>query len=342
MNGSRREFLLKSMLTSASLSLLPSINADAIPAETPGQAQAETTGQASAQTPTERPGKKSINIFSKNLHWLDYKGMAEVAAELGFDGIDLTVRPEGHVLPERVAEDLPKAVEAVKKAGLQVHMIVTGITKAEDQFTERILKTASSLGIGYYRLGWLNYDEKASMSDNLAYFGAQMSKFNVLNKKYKIRGDYQNHSGLSFGSPVWDLWMILRGLDPQWTGSQFDVMHAQVEGGNTWQLGLKLLKSHIKTIDIKDFIWTKGDATSPAWKTQVVPLGEGMIDYGKYLKLLKDYDLTGPFSMHFEYPLGGVENGAKQITIPKEEVLAAMKRDLALFKKMLSEAGIVS
>lgn len=308
------------MLTSAGLSLISSTAVDAAPQQ------------------ADRPGKKSINIFSKNLHWLDYNGMAGVAAELGFDGIDLTVRPEGHVVPQRVADDLPKAVEAIKKAGLQVHMIVTAITSAEDPHTEPILRTASRLGIGYYRMGWINYDGKKSMSDNLEYFRSQMSKLAELNRKYKIRGDYQNHSGLSFGSPVWDLWMILKEIDPAWTGSQFDVMHAQVEGGNTWQLGLKLLKSHIKTIDIKDFVWVKTDT----WKTQVVPLGQGMIDYGKYLRLLKEYDLTGPFSMHFEYPLGGAENGAKQITISRDEVLAAMKRDLGLFKKMLSEAGIVS
>ncbi|HZY80551.1 MAG TPA: sugar phosphate isomerase/epimerase family protein [Cyclobacteriaceae bacterium] len=317
--NTRREFLLKSMLTSASLSLLPSLS-------------------EASQTQADRPGKKSINVFSKNLHWLDYNGMAGVAAELGFDGIDLTVRPEGHVVPERVADDLPKAVEAVKKAGLNVHMIVTAITNADDKFTEPILKTAASLGIGYYRMGWINYDDKKSMNDNLDHFRSQMTKLTALNKKYKIRGDYQNHSGLSFGSPVWDLWMIIKDLDSQWIGSQFDVMHAQVEGGNTWQLGLKLLKSHIKTIDIKDFIWKKADT----WKPEVVPLGEGMIDYARYLKFLKEFDLAGPFSMHFEYPLGGAENGAKQITISKEELMKAMKRDLSLFKKMLSEAGIVS
>lgn len=287
----------------------------------------------------DRPGKKSINIFSKNLHWLDYKAMADVAAQLGFDGVDLTVRPEGHVVPERVADDLPKAVEAVKKAGLNVHMIVTAITNADDRFTEPILRAASSLGIGYYRMGWINYDDKKSMSDNLEYFRSQMTKLEALNRKYKIRGDYQNHSGLSLGSPVWDLWTILKDIDPEWIGSQFDVMHAQVEGGNTWQLGLKLLKSYVKTIDIKDFIWAKTEGQG--WKPQVVPIGEGMIDYKKYLQLLKEFELTGPFSMHFEYPLGGVENGAKQITIPKEEVIKAMKRDLTKFRGMLLEAGIL-
>lgn len=327
---------MKSMLTSAGLSLVPSVGVNATPQPSSLASRADT--EALWRKGPERPGKKSINIFSKNLHWLDYNGMAGAAAELGFDGIDLTVRPEGHVLPERVADDLPKAVEAVKQAGLKVHMIVTAITKAEDQFTEPILRTASSLGIGYYRMGWISYDDNKSMSDNLDYFRSQMTKFAALNKKYNIRGDYQNHSGVSFGSPVWDLWMILKELDPEWTGSQFDIMHAQVEGGNTWQLGLKLLKPYIKTIAIKDFIWTKADT----WKTQVMPLGQGMIDYGKYLKLLKEYDLSGPFTMHFEYALGGVENGAKKITISRDEVLTAMKRDLVLFKKMLSEAGIIS
>lgn len=320
MKETRREFLMKSVLASAGLSMMSS-----------------TATNANIDA-ADRPGKRSINVFSKNFHWLDYNGMAEAAAQLGFDGIDITVRPEGHVIPERVAEDLPKAVEAVKKAGLKVHMITTAIVSADDKFTEPILKTASSLGIGYYRMGWINYDEKKSMNDNLDSFKVQMSKLAALNRKYKIRGDYQNHSGLSFGSPVWDLWMVLKDIDAEWIGSQFDIMHAQVEGGNAWQLSLKLLKSNITTIDIKDFIWSK---TDKGWKAEVVPLGEGMIDYKKYLQLLKEYNLDGPFSMHFEYPLGGVENGAKQITVSKQEVMTAMKRDLTKFRSMLSEAGII-
>src|ERR1044071_9084992 len=147
MTESRRNFILKSIMTSAGMSLLSSIETEA------------------SHKTAERPGRKTINVFSKNFHWLDYKAMADVVAELGFDGIDLTVRPEGHVLPERVADDLPKAVEAIRKAGLQVHMIVTAITNADDQFTEPILKAAASQGISYYRMGWMNYDEKKSIDD---------------------------------------------------------------------------------------------------------------------------------------------------------------------------------
>jgi hypothetical protein len=39
-----------------------------------------------------------------------------------------------------------------------------------------------------------------------------------------------------------------------------------------------------------------------------------------------------------EYPLGGADNGKTSITIPKEEVFAAMKRDLQQLRTYLKDA----
>src|SRR5687768_1147671 len=69
-----------------------------------------------------------IAVFSKPLQWLDYRQLAQTAAQTGFNGLDLTVRPGGHVLPEKVAQDLPRAVEEARKAGLEVTMLTTAIT----------------------------------------------------------------------------------------------------------------------------------------------------------------------------------------------------------------------
>ena len=68
-----------------------------------------------------------VHLFSKHLQFLDSNEMAAATAEMGFDGLDLTVRPKGHVLPERVADDLPKAVEAMKKYDLHPKMMTTNI-----------------------------------------------------------------------------------------------------------------------------------------------------------------------------------------------------------------------
>ena len=50
----------------------------------------------------------SFVMFSKMFHSLSIPKTGEVIRTMGFDGVDLTVRPEGHVLPENVAGSCPK------------------------------------------------------------------------------------------------------------------------------------------------------------------------------------------------------------------------------------------
>ncbi|MBT5903398.1 MAG: sugar phosphate isomerase/epimerase, partial [Opitutaceae bacterium] len=58
--------------------------------------------------------RRSVHIFSKHLQFLDYEAMAKQAAVLGFDGVDLTVRPKGHVEPADATRDLPRAAKALR------------------------------------------------------------------------------------------------------------------------------------------------------------------------------------------------------------------------------------
>src|SRR5690349_12804185 len=53
-----------------------------------------------------------LHVFSKPLQWQSYDEAAALIAETGYTGIDYSVRPGGHVLPEKVETDLPRAVEA--------------------------------------------------------------------------------------------------------------------------------------------------------------------------------------------------------------------------------------
>jgi L-ribulose-5-phosphate 3-epimerase len=44
--------------------------------------------------------------------------------------------------------------------------------------------------------------------------------------------------------------------------------------------------------------------------------------------------------LHFEYPLGGADAGKRQITIDREQVFSAMRRDLQQLRSYLSDAGL--
>ena len=101
----------------------------------------------------EKQPMPPLCVFSKHLQFLDYKELAKVCKELGLDGVDLTVRAGGHVLPENVKTDLPRAVEAIRTEGLDVPMITTRYVNIFDKDIRDVMTTAKELGISYFRIG---------------------------------------------------------------------------------------------------------------------------------------------------------------------------------------------
>src|SRR5262247_3260451 len=97
-----------------------------------------------------RPSARlKIDIYGRHLLWLkSAEEVAMAAKQTGYDGVDVNVRAngQGHVLPERVAQDLPPFVATIRKHGLEVSAITPSIADAETPYAESILRTASELG----------------------------------------------------------------------------------------------------------------------------------------------------------------------------------------------------
>ncbi len=278
-----------------------------------------------------------ICVFTKCLQFLDYDSLGETLALVGFDGADLSVRKGGHVLPENIKVDLPKAVTALKKFGVSVPMMVTDITDPDDPKTEQILGAASDLGIKNYRMGYLNYDKGKSIPDNLDIHKKTIEKLEKVNQKFHIHGGYQNHPGVMVGAPVWDLYWLLKNTNPQNIGVQYDIGQAVMEGNSSWPLGMKLLSPWIKTTAIKDFDFQKKDGK---WVRNYVQLGKGMVDFDTYLKEYKELAISGPITMHFEYDLGGAQSGRINPSMSLDEISVYLKNDLKWLKNKLTKESI--
>ncbi|KAA0989491.1 sugar phosphate isomerase/epimerase family protein [Dyadobacter aurulentus] len=312
---SRRDFLVKSALAGAAAPLL-----------------FDQTITASLSQPADN---LKINIFSKHLQFLNFQDMSEAAKEIGFDGIDLTVRPKGHVLPDKVETDLPLAVEAMKKVGFSPSMFCTAVEDATNPVDKKLLETASKLGFKYYRMNWYKYNDQQTIPQLLDQYREKMAGLGKLNEKLNLIGCYQNHAGRLVGASMFEVWQILQKANPKTMGAQYDIRHATLEGGLSWQTGFNLIKPSIRTIVLKDFMWEK---TNGKWGPKSVPLGEGMVDFKTYFKLLKDNKVDVPICLHLEYPLGGADQGAFNITVDKKVVFDAMKRDLQKAKELWAEA----
>lgn len=327
----RRNFV--SLLASAG-AVLPLTAAVTEGAEGAGKKKKKATEPAAAGAGASG-APTVIHVFAKPLQWLTYDETAALIAECGFGGIDYAVRPAGHVVPEKVQEDLPRAVEAARKKGLKVEMITTAITSARDPFTEPLLKSAAKLGVKYYRLGSWKYDEKLGVMGSLQQHKAAVKELASLNQSLGMHGCFQNHSGTGVGGPVWDLYELVRDVDPRWIGVQYDIRHATAEGGVSWPLGLKLLAPWIRCIDVKDFKWIQASGKATI---ENVPLGEGIVNFDQYFKLLRELKVSGPMSLHLEYPpfeRAKVTEAEKRAQFP-----ALMRKDLAALKGWMAKHQI--
>ena len=283
----------------------------------------------------EPDDRLSVHIFSKHLQFLDFKTTGQMAAEMGFSGVDLTVRPKGHVLPEFVKTDLPRAVEEIRKSGSNCELITTRIESINNPLDIDILESAAKSGVKYYRSNWYKYDKQQPMTDVLEMYQNQIKDLGNVNKKLGLVGCYQNHAGTDIGSSFWEVMKLIETVDSDYFGAQYDIRHAMVEGGFSWENGFHLLRSHIKTIVLKDYKWGR---INGKWKVINTPIGEGMVDFDKFFKLLKKFKLKPPVSLHLEYSLGGAEKGYSSISVDKKMVFDAMTKDLKAIHKLWKEA----
>ena len=302
------------------------------------------------QKPAERGNKLKVSMFSKHLHFLSVAEAAVAAKDMGFDALDLTVRPDGHVLPENVARDLPKAVDAIHKAGLEIEMITTEITPDNLAAAESILKTASQLGIHRYRWGGLKYNAQRSIPEQLEAWKPKVRALAELNKRIGTCGMYHTHSGPGLiGACIWDVWLLMRDLDPQHIGLNYDIGHATVEGGyGGWIATSRLSGPHMRGIALKDFLWGRNEksTTEPAprdkshFEPQWCAIDGGMVRFGEFFAIVREQGFSGPVQLHIEYPLGGAENGKRTLTMPRERVLEKMHGDLQAVRAHLVGQGL--
>lgn len=267
------------------------------------------------------PDNYEICAFIKFLQKLNYEQLADKIADIGFNGVEVTVREkEGYIHPADAAAELPKLQKALDNRNLKITILTTDILEADQAYARPLLETAASLEIPRYRMGFYRYDLKKPILPQLAALQPKIKALAELNRELGIAGMYQNHCGADFFSAtLWDLHSLIKDYPTSVMGCVFDIRHAAVEAGEAWPQLFNLMQPHISAISVKDYVWKEQ-------KSAHTPLGEGRVDYPKYLGMLRNSNFAGPISLHVEYlPQAGVD-----------ENLQALKTDLETLRKLLA------
>lgn len=263
-----------------------------------------------------------IALFEKTLQFLPYPELAEMLAEIGFDGIEATVRNKGHIEPARAVDELPACVAALKKHGLTIPVMATSISRADQAHAEATLRTAAKLGIKTYRMAGRGYDPKKPIRAQLDELKPVWRDLADLNKELGITGVYQNHAGSrNIGGPIWDLHYLLEDISPDQLGVAYDIRHAMVEGSSAWPITLRLIQPWVRAYYVKDFKFVGA-------RPQNVPMGEGIVAKTFYAGLKKNPSAL-PISLHTPHI-----RGSKRETL--KTTVAAISRDLKVLKSLLA------
>ncbi|GAA5479283.1 hypothetical protein Hhel01_02797 [Haloferula helveola] len=235
-----------------------------------------------------------IGAFEKIFQRLSYDEIGRRMAELGLDGIEATIRPGGHIEPERAADELPAAVEALRKHGRRIVVMASGINRADQPGAADLLKLAKRLGITRYRMNYYRYDLKKSPRAQVEEFKAQARDLAALNREIGIQAVYQNHAGANMvGAVLWDLDAVLGEIPKEEIGVGLDLRHTLVESGEAWKTGMALVRPRIAMIYAKDFKWEKNRPVN-------VALGTGRVTKEVFKEATKGIDVPA-MALHVEY-----------------------------------------
>ncbi len=250
---------------------------------------------------------------------------------IGLDGLDLTVRPGGHIEPRDAVKRLPKAVTAARDHGVKILMLSTGIVEANAQADE-LLHVASEHKIDRIKLGYYRYQGFGTLRGQIDAVRDKLRGVAELAAKHPTLPCVHVHSGdtIPGSGPV--AAMLLDGFDPQQLGAYVDPMHMTVEGGNDgWRQGLDLLAPWIAISSIKNCKWvaTERDADGQQqWAFRKCPVADGIAPLPRYFAALEQLGYHGLYTLHSEY---ADRNSWKQLNA--DECLEQTRLDLEYVRR---------
>jgi sugar phosphate isomerase/epimerase len=279
------------------------------------------------RTPPKPRTSPAVCLYSQHLVKVDFESVGMVLRDLGFDGCDMAVMPGSHLEPNSSQSDLMRGIEAVFGVGLEVPILTIPATSGRDPRASQILAVAGFMGVPLFRPGYWRYANAPDLDMRMAEVRSEILSLAGMGSAYKVAMALHNSTGDAVGAALWDFHGMFRNVDPVWVGYDFDPGFATescgVEGAG---IGLRLLQPGVKAVTVRDFTWLKDGANG--WKAAPCPLGEGMVDWGKFFGALAAARFTGPITIEVRYQ-------------PKDE-LNAFRRDLEFVRKRIAAAYTVA
>lgn len=262
------------------------------------------------------------------------RGLDEIGptvADLGFDGVDLLIRPGFSVTPDE-ADRLPRVVADLRALGLDVPMATTDLTDPANFPTAKVFGACAEAGVGLIRLGYWNYDGSRPYDGIRDQARRDLDELERLAASYGIALAIQLHGGTIHSSGALTR-VLLEGRDPAAVSAYPDPGNQVVQDGREdWRLTFDVLRPWLRCVGVKNGGWFAGtpqDRGARAWQSDWLGLADGMVPWPEILDHLRTTGYDGLLSFHSHYEL------------PYEQVLDQTRTDLRFVRRCLERAEAI-
>lgn len=212
---------------------------------------------------------------------------------LGFDAIELPVRPGYQVPPENVGRDLPEAARQLADCGVAIASIA-GPTD------EKTIAACAEAGVPIIRVmvrigkeGYLATEARAQ---------AEYEALVPLLDRYKVQIGVQNHCD-EFVANAIGLLHLMERFDPKHVGAVWDPAHCALNGEDP-ELAVDILWSHLCMVNLKNAFWqrrTGPEAEVAEWRVYWTTGRHGLASWPRVAAELKRRNWRGALCLTAEY-----------------------------------------
>lgn len=268
--------------------------------------------------------KFSFTVFTKPWPEMPLADLARFVREMGFDGIELPVRPGFQIEPERVLAELPEAARIFSDQGLRIGSVAGPCTEAT-------IRACGDAGIPILRV-MAKIDKSIGYAATERELRAEWDALLPALERSHVKIGVQNHAGENVGSAI-GLMHLIEGYDPKHIGAVLDPAHCGLDG-EPEAIAIDIVWSHLAMVNLKNAFRVREvgpEHDEVTWKVYWTNGRQGFISWATVAAELARREYRGDLCLTAEYsnPLGkGDKTGA--------DVEPLIKADLAYARTLFT------
>jgi len=235
-----------------------------------------------------------FTVFTKSWKTESLSELAEFVKGLGFDGVELPVRPEYQVEPENVEKGLPEAARILADHGVKIGTIA-GPTD------ERTIAACAAAGVPIIRI-CVNIPREKSYLAAIEDCQREWDSLVPILDSHGVAIGVQNHCNRCIANAM-QLLHAIGKYAPKHICAVWDAAHNGLQGEDV-DLALDTIWSHLRVVNLKSAYWkrlTPPEAEVANWRTYWTTGRHGRAEWPWVARELGERGFAGDVCLTAEY-----------------------------------------